>query len=171
MSTVATVAGRRSGALAWVGTASRMLLAGVWLYAGASKIGDLDASVRAVKAYQILPAPVAEVVGAALPPVEIALGVLLLVGLATRFAALASAALLAAFIAGVASAWARGLRIDCGCFGGGGELPPGESPAYLAEIVRDVLFLAAAVYLIARPASRLSLDGRLHPPEPPTARN
>lgn len=147
-----------------MGTACRLLLAGVWIYAGAAKIADLDASVRAVQAYQILPGPVAEFIGAALPPVEIVLGALLLIGLATRFAAVVSAALLVAFIAGVASAWARGLRIDCGCFGGGGELPAGESPAYLTEIIRDVVSLAAAVYLIARPTSRLSLDRRLHPP-------
>jgi uncharacterized membrane protein YphA (DoxX/SURF4 family) len=152
----------RAATIEWVGAACRLVLAGVWIYAGAAKFGDLGASVRAVKAYQILPAGVAEVVGAALPLVEIALGVLLLVGLATRLAAAASAVLLLAFIAGVASAWARGLRIDCGCFGSGGELAPGESPQYAVEIVRDVGFLAAAAFLLVWPRTRLSLDTRVH---------
>ena len=67
-----------------------------------------------------------------LPFVEIALGVLLLIlGLATRLAAVVSAALLVVFIAGIASAWTRGLRIDCGCFGGGGDLAAGQGPSYL----------------------------------------
>lgn len=161
MSTLTVARKGRTAVTGWLGVACRLLLAGVWIYAGAAKIGDLDASVRAVKAYQVLPGPVAEAVGAALPPVEIGLGVLLVVGLATRLAAAASAVLLTAFIAGVASAWARGLRIDCGCFGGGGELAPGESPEYLVEIVRDLGFLAAAVFLISRPVTRVSIDAWL----------
>lgn len=165
MSTASVGTAPRSVALAWAGTACRLLLAGVWIYAGIAKVGDLDASVRVVKAYQILPTTVAEVIGAALPLIEIVLGLLLVIGLTTRAVGVASAALLAVFIAGVASAWARGLRIDCGCFGSGGELGPGESPQYAAEIVRDVVFLAAAVYLIVRPQTRLSLDARLHKTE------
>jgi uncharacterized membrane protein YphA (DoxX/SURF4 family) len=139
----------------------RLLLAGVWLYAGGSKVGDLTASVRAVKAYQLLPSTVAEWVGAALPLVEIGLGLLLLLGLATRLAAGASVLLLAAFVAGIASAWARGLRIDCGCFGGGGELAAGETPSYGSELVRDLALLAAAGFLLVWPRTRWSLDAWL----------
>jgi hypothetical protein len=64
------------------------------------------------------------------------------------------------FIAGVTQAWARGLSIDCGCFGGGGTVAPGAT-AYLQEIVRDVGFLAMAAWLVARPHSLLSMDARL----------
>lgn len=139
----------------------RLLLTGVWLYAGGSKVGDLDASVRAVKAYQLLPSAVAELVGAALPLVEIGLGLLLLLGMATRLAAAVSALLLAAFTAGIASAWARGLRIDCGCFGGGGELAADQTPSYGFELGRDLFLLAAAGVLLWLPRTRWSLDGAL----------
>lgn len=141
-----------------IGLVCRLGLAGVWLYAGGSKISDLDASIRAVKAYQLLPSTAAELVGAALPLVEIGLGMLLLVGLATRVAAGASTLLLVGFVVGIASAWARGLRIDCGCFGGGGELAAGEDPGYAVELARDGLFLAAAVFLLIRPVTRWSID-------------
>ena len=47
-------------------------------------------------------------------------GLCLLCGLVTRVAAVVSAVLQLAFIIGISSAWARGLQIDCGCFGGGG---------------------------------------------------
>ena len=87
---------------------------------------------------------------------EVVLGVLLLAGIAVRPAALATAVLLVVFIAAVASAAARGLSIDCGCFGGGGPVPPGQT-AYAAEIVRDLALLAVAGWLVARPQSRLSL--------------
>lgn len=145
----------------WLGTAARLGLAAVWLVAGGAKVGDLAASGRAVNAYQLMPYDVAKVVGAALPFAEVALGLLLLVGFATRLAAAVSAGLLVVFLAGIASAWARGLSIDCGCFGGGGTLGAGERPSYLLEVVRDVGFLALAGFLLAWPRTRLSLDARL----------
>jgi len=154
------------------GVGCRLVLAGVWLYAGGSKLTDLDGSVRAVKAYDLLPPALAEWVGAALPFVEVGLGLLLLVGLATRVAAAGSVLLIAAFVVGIASAWARGLEIDCGCFGSGGELAAGESPTYLADLLRDLALLAMAGLLWWRPVTRWSADRWLageRPDAPPSA--
>jgi hypothetical protein len=67
---------------------------------------------------------------------------------------------LLAFIAAIAQAWARGLAIDCGCFGGGGSVAPGQT-AYPQEILRDVGFLVLAGWLMVRPRSLLSFDGWL----------
>jgi uncharacterized membrane protein YphA (DoxX/SURF4 family) len=145
----------------WLGTAVRLGLAAVWLFAGAAKVGDLAASGRAVNAYDVMPFEAAKVVGAALPFVELALGGLLLVGLATRVMAGISAALLLVFVAGIASAWARGLSIDCGCFGSGGELAAGQTPTYGTEILRDVGFLLLAAFLLVWPLTRLSVDSFL----------
>ncbi|MCF0091573.1 MauE/DoxX family redox-associated membrane protein [Micromonospora sp. MH99] len=145
----------------WLSTAARLGLAAVWLVAGASKVGDLAASGRAVNAYQVLPYDVATVVGAALPFVELALGVLLLLGLATRLSAGISVALLLVFIAGISSAWTRGLAIDCGCFGSGGQLAEGQAPSYLPEILRDLGFLVLAGFLVIWPRTPVSVDGWL----------
>ena len=161
---VTVTTGRAStwnGVRPWLGTAVRLGLAAVWLFAGAAKVGDLAASGRSVNAYDVMPFEVAKVVGAALPFVELALGVLLLIGLATRVVAGISAALLLVFIAGIASAWARGLSIDCGCFGSGGELVAGQSPTYGPEILRDVGFLLLAAFLLVWPLTRLSVDSFL----------
>lgn len=148
----------------WVGLVARLVLAAVFIVAGALKVTDLDASGRAVVAYELMPADVALTVGAIQPFFEIVLGLLLLVGLATRFAAWVSAVTMVIFISGIVSAWARGLNIDCGCFSKGGPLPPGETPDYLPEILRDVLFLAMAVFLIVYPMSRFSLDAWMERP-------
>ncbi|OLT16984.1 hypothetical protein BJF78_13715 [Pseudonocardia sp. CNS-139] len=145
----------------WAALAGRLVLGGVWIAAGASKVTDLDASVRAVRAYRLLPETAAQVVGAGLPLVEIVLGVLLVVGLGVRVSAVLSAVLMAAFVAGIASAWARGLRIDCGCFGSGGELAAGADPAYGWELARDAGLLVVALFLAARPPGRLAIDGLL----------
>lgn len=154
-------AGRWPALRPWLGVASRLGLAAVWLIAGGTKVGDLAASGRAVNAYQVLPYDLATVIGAALPFVELALGLLLLAGLATRISAGVSAALLVVFIAGIASAWARGLAIDCGCFGSGGQLAAGQTPSYLPEILRDLGFLVLAGFLLIWPRTPFSVDGWL----------
>ena len=109
------------------------------------------------KDIRLLPGSVGTIVGWGLPFAEIALGVLLLAGIATRVAAAATAALLVVFIVAVISAAARGLSIVCGCFGGGGDVAPGQT-AYGVEIVRDLGLLLLAFWLMWHPSSRLALD-------------
>ena len=133
------------------------MLGGVFLVAGVLKAIDPQASVAAVRAYQLLPAWIVTIVGWGLPFAEIALGLLLLAGIATRAVAVGAAMLLVIFIAGVASAAARGLSIDCGCFGGGGAVEPGQA-AYGLELIRDIGLLLLALWLIWQPRSRLTLD-------------
>jgi uncharacterized membrane protein YphA (DoxX/SURF4 family) len=145
----------------WVSLAVRLALAAVFLAAGLPKIFDLQGNARAVNAYQLMSWDVAQVVGAVQPFLEVGIGLLLLAGLLTRFAAWFSAIAMVVFISGIASAWARGLNIDCGCFSKGGQLPVGVAPNYTWDIVRDAAFLALAVFLILFPSSRFSLDGRL----------
>jgi uncharacterized membrane protein YphA (DoxX/SURF4 family) len=149
-------------ALAWTGTLARLVVGAVWIVAGFVKLPDPAASVRAVRAYQLLPETTVTAIGYGLPILEICIGVLLVAGLGTRTVAAVSALLLLAYIAGIASAWARGLQIDCGCFGGGGYAANATSK-YPWEIARDVGLLAASVFLVARPRTQVSMDGCLIP--------
>lgn len=153
--------------LPWVSTVARLTLGGVALYAGASKLGDLSASAWAVRAYDMLPDDLADLVGHVLPLAEVLLGLLLVTGLLTRWAAAGFGLLLVAFTIGIVSVWARGIAIDCGCFGDGGPVDPAEVN-YLPDLLRDVALLALAAWLVWRPSSRLSLDAALRPvlPEP-----
>lgn len=143
-----------------VGTLARLGLAAVWLFSGVPKALDPDGTYVAVRAYDVLPPLGVELVAGVLPWLEIALGVLLLLGLGVRAAAAASAALLLVFVAGVTQAWARGLSIDCGCFGGGGQVEPGQT-AYVQELVRDAGFLLLAAWLVVRPRTPAALDSRI----------
>jgi uncharacterized membrane protein YphA (DoxX/SURF4 family) len=145
----------------WLATAARLIVGGVWIVAGALKVGDLTASGRSVVAYRILPFDASMSLGAVLPFLEIALGLLLLLGLATRLAAIASVVLFAVYIGAIASVWARGLRIECGCFGTGGSLTGDQGPRYALEILRDIALLLVAGFLAVFPRSRVSLDGQL----------
>jgi protein-disulfide isomerase len=141
----------------WVATVARVLLGVVWLYAGLSKVGDPGQFLVSVQAYQLLPDWIARAVAYGLPVLEIGVGVLLIAGLATRLAALISAFLLVVFEIGVISAAARGLSIDCGCFGSGGTVAAGQT-RYAQEILRDIGLLAAAGFLACWPLSRYSVD-------------
>lgn len=141
----------------WVSTLVRLVLAAVFLVAGAAKVLDPQSSVAAVRAYQLLPVSLETLVGWGLPFVEIVLGLLLIAGVFTRVLGVASAVLLGVFIAGVASAAVRGLSIDCGCFGGGGAVAAGQTH-YAAEIARDAGLLLLALWLVRRPQSRWALE-------------
>ena len=141
----------------WFGLVARLVTGGVWIVAGTLKLPDPAGSVRAVRAYELLPEAVVPTVGYLLPALEIVVGVLLVLGLMTRAAAVASSLLFVAFVVGIASAWARGLQIDCGCFGGGG-FDAGAAEEYPWEIARDVGLLLLSLWLVVRPVSRWSLD-------------
>lgn len=152
---------RFAAAWPWISTVARLGLAAVFLIAGGLKVTDLAASGRAVNAYKLMSYDTAKVVGAVQPFLEIALGLLLLIGLAVRLSAAIAAVVLVIFIAGIVSAWARGLQIDCGCFSKGGELTGGRTAEYGIEILRDVGFLALAGILLVKPRTKFSVDGFL----------
>jgi uncharacterized membrane protein YphA (DoxX/SURF4 family) len=143
--------------LPWLRTIVRVGLGVVWIVAGVLKIGDPAQSVAAVRAYELLPDAVAQLLGWALPYLEILLGLVLISGLFTRWAAALSGLLQLAFIVGLLQAWARGLSIDCGCFSAGGQVAASQTK-YPQELARDLVFLAGAVWLFIQPLTRLSLD-------------
>mgnify|MGYP001015123236 CR=1 FL=1 len=154
-----------------VSLAARLGLAAVWLISGWIKFTDPTQTVVAVRAYQLVPADLVRPFAAVFPMVELVLGALLLIGLAVRPAAIASVLLLLALIAAIVSAWARGLSIDCGCFGGGGVVEGIDSGDYIREIARDVGFIALGVWLTVfprtpwalGPGSRTTFSGSAQP--------
>jgi uncharacterized membrane protein YphA (DoxX/SURF4 family) len=141
----------------WFGLVARLVTGVVWIVAGAIKLPDPATSVQAVRAYQLLPSAIVPTVGQLLPIVEIVVGVTLVLGLLTRGAAVVSSVLYLAFIVGIISVWARGITIDCGCFGGGG-FDPDAASQYPWEIARDVGLLLLSLYLVWVGHTRLALD-------------
>jgi uncharacterized membrane protein YphA (DoxX/SURF4 family) len=141
----------------WFGTLARLVVGGVWLVAGLLKVSDGAASVRAVRAFRLLPEPLVPTVGHALPALEIVVGLALVLGALTRGTAVVSSLLQVAFIIGIASAWARGLEIKCGCFGNGG-FDGDAASKYPWDIARDTGLLLVSLWLVWRPRTRLALD-------------
>ena len=140
-----------------VGLVARLILGGTLIVAGYLKFDELDKSQMAVRAYELLPIPLANFMGIFLPFFELAIGILLVLGASTRIAAFLSGLLMFAFMIGISQAWARGLSIDCGCFGGGGQVAPGEAD-YVTPLLRDTGLTLLAIYLTLFPHTKIGLD-------------
>ena len=141
----------------WLTLLARLILGVVLLVAGALKVPNLPKSAMAVRAYEMLPIPIANFLGYTLPWIEIGLGLLLIVGVTVKISGALGALTMLAFIIAIAQAWARGLSIDCGCFGGGGTIDP-EDTKYLSEIIRDIGLMALGIFLYLYPKGRFAIE-------------
>jgi uncharacterized membrane protein YphA (DoxX/SURF4 family) len=141
----------------WLTLLFRLVLGGVLLVAGGLKVGNPQKSAMAVRAYELLPIEIANFFGYVLPWFEIGVGALLILGVAVKISAFLGGATMLIFILAISQAWARGLSIDCGCFGGGGAIDPSQTK-YLEEILRDIGFMLMAIYLYRFPSGRFALE-------------
>ncbi len=106
---------------------------------------------RAVLAdYRLLPARGVPIAALVLTGIEFALGTALLIPATGSAAALAAAALLAAYAGAIALNLARGRRhVACGCAG-----PAGEQTLHVGLVVRNGLLVAAALLAASSAATR-----------------
>lgn len=118
--------------------ALRVLLAGVFLFAAYSKLKQSYlVFAMSIDSYQILPEWAVLTVARMLPPLELVLGIGLLIGWKLRYFAWTAFALLLVFFGILVFSYGKGMTIDCGCFGVGEALSP-------MTLARDGLLLAAA---------------------------
>jgi uncharacterized membrane protein YphA (DoxX/SURF4 family) len=152
---------------------SRLVLGTIFALAGLAKLGLPFAMAESIRAYEMgLPPFLVSFMANVLPPVELGVGIWLLLGLFTRFSATITAALMVVFTIAVTQAWVRGLDINCGCFGGplgqdasttpaaraiiGAMGPVGvfltNERADLMTIGRDLVLLLMSIHLILVPS-------------------
>ncbi|OYN92076.1 hypothetical protein CGZ91_00715 [Parenemella sanctibonifatiensis] len=146
----------------WVTLAFRIWVGAVFLWAGAVKIPALEEFVISVRAYQILPLELTRPVAYVLPFVEVAIGLMLIVGIFHRLAGATTAFLLVVFMVAIISVWVRGIAVDCGCFGGGGEVAQ-EETEYGMKIVENTIWFLASMWVVVKPKSPLSLQDKVFP--------
>jgi len=141
----------------WINLVARVLLGIVLVLAGYLKAKSPAEAQMAVRAYKLLPVGLANIFGLTLPWLEIGAGLLLIIGITVRYAAIFGGVLMLLFVAAISQAWARGLSIDCGCFGGGGQVAAGHTK-YLQEILRDLGLTLTAIFLMVYPQGKFSLE-------------
>jgi uncharacterized membrane protein YphA (DoxX/SURF4 family) len=125
----------------WLRLVLRFTLAGVFLYAAWTKLRQPWLMFAlSIDAYQLLPEWAVLTTARVLPWLELAIGLLLLVGIWLRYVSILAAAILGVFFAIMLLSFGKGMGIDCGCFGVG-------EPLTAKTLARDGLLLAAAITL------------------------
>jgi uncharacterized membrane protein YphA (DoxX/SURF4 family) len=120
----------------------RIALGAIFIYAAVVKISAPQSLADRIASYQLVPYPVISPIALGLPLFELACGLSLLTGYFCTTALLSVVTLLFLFLAALISALARGLPIDCGCFGVHSWL---DAKPWLA-LGRDGVLLLGAIY-------------------------
>jgi uncharacterized membrane protein YphA (DoxX/SURF4 family) len=144
----------------WITFIARLILGFTLLAAGWLKLFNTYEAKASVRAYDLLPVTLANILGTVLPPLEIALALLIIVGIWTKRVAIFGTLLLVIFVIAISQAWARGLPINCGCFGNGGVTADGKvhNWTYLSEILRDIGLIICGIYIFRNPLGKFALD-------------
>ena len=133
----------------WTLLAFRLILAGVFLYAGLVKALSSGTFLFALLPFTFVPETWIGPIAVTLPWIEVAAGVALLLPGTVRPGALLVAILCVVFIVALAWALANDIIVACSCFGQDEEPSRG---AMIVAIVRDVILaLMAGLVVIAQP--------------------
>ena len=101
----------------WVLLGSRLVVGGLFIWAGVLKIIDPLGFGQSIENYRFFPHGLAFIIAIVLPWVEVLSGLFLIIGLFRRSSALITSVMLIGFIGLVAVAMLRGIDTTCGCFG------------------------------------------------------
>lgn len=124
--------------------AARLVIAGVLLAAAVPKLLDPAAFAAKLPNYRLFPDVLVNLVATTAPMLELLAALALLTGRLYRGGVWLSLGLMAMFTALIGSALARGIDLDCGCFGGAAQ----ADPVGLLDLVRNIALLAVASVLV-----------------------
>jgi uncharacterized membrane protein YphA (DoxX/SURF4 family) len=129
----------------------RLIVGGLFIFAGIAKLGYLDSLIWEIKQYRILPDLLAKIYGYVLPYSEIAIGVLLLTGVLLKISASLAGLLTLSFTIAKISAMVRGISISvCSCFG------PFIALIMVQSLAIDIVLLVLTVLIITKPNMTLT---------------
>ena len=132
----------------------RLILGGVFLWAGILKIPNIELFSYTVRAYNLLPEFLILPVTILIPWLECVIGLCLILGFWTHASTLIASGLLVSFASALGTKIYQGVNMSCGCFGFGTER--GSLEWVLSQ---DVLLLSFALVLFWKQKIPFSLDG------------
>jgi putative oxidoreductase len=133
----------------------RIYLGVVFIAASLYKISEPYQFALSIATYDILPLSLVNIMAILLPWIEIVTGITLIAGFWTRASALCILGMMVMFTAAIAIALARDLHMSCGCFASA----EAEDDISALTILRDLLWTAGAVYVLAVDDGRFGVDG------------
>lgn len=147
--------GLRVGAMPWVAVAARVLVGGLFVFSGISKLILPHGEVMTlVKQYQVIPDFLVSPIAAGLPWLELASGTALCIGFMTTLAAWLIGIQLVSFSVLMVVVLVAQIPIDdCGCFG---NLGIRETPLHV--LIRDLILLGILASVIVRQHDAWGID-------------
>lgn len=133
----------------------RLVVGGVFAFAGGLKMADPAQFALNVANYRLVPHEWTHLVAILVPGIEVAAGFLVLAGIWLRPAALVVLSMTGMFFFVIVSALARGLNIECGCFGTVGGRHVG-----LVNLAIDIVLLSLSALLMVRSGNRAGKEIR-----------
>src|ERR1035437_8747119 len=131
----------RSKFLRWTAIILRVALGAIFVYAAWIKLRDpWELFAMGIDSYGVLPLKAVEFVARTLPWLELVVGGMLIGGRWLRLATGITSLLLAVFFGLMIRAYAKGMEINCGCFG------PGETISW-RTLLRDGSMLAGSLLI------------------------
>ena len=118
----------------------RVVIGLVFLAAAMTKIGDAGGFARQIHHYRLVPFGLENLLAITLPWIELVLALAILTGVRPRAGSVVATGLMGLFVVVVAAAVARGLDIECGCFG-----TADASRVGAAKLIENVGLLALAL--------------------------
>jgi uncharacterized membrane protein YphA (DoxX/SURF4 family) len=137
--------------------AFRVVLGGLFVYAGAVKVLDPLDFAQNIRNYDLVGQSLSFVAAIVLPWLEILSGLFLIAGVWKRGAALVISGLLVFFIVLTVVTMIRGLDVDCGCFGALSR------KAGLSVILEDLAMLAMGLVLLLKERTGTRTKGTCPP--------
>jgi uncharacterized membrane protein YphA (DoxX/SURF4 family) len=126
----------------------------IFIYASMDKLLHPSAFAVAVYNYKILPGGLINLVAITLPWLELVCGILLIMGLFPRAAALIPSLLLVVFFLALSISLYRGIDISCGCF----TVSTTADKIGISYMVRDLLVFAMSIQILFFDRNVLSIE-------------
>jgi len=145
----------------WLALPARLYLGGLFIAACLHKIAHPASFALDVATYRLLPLSSINIFALVVPWLELIVGVMLVLGLRVRAAALITAGLMVAFMVALGWALVQGLDMSCGCFAS--QSAAKFDPISWRTMLRDTGWLALSLYVICfdhRPIGIESLVGK-----------
>jgi uncharacterized membrane protein YphA (DoxX/SURF4 family) len=140
----------------YTSTLLRLLLGGLFLFAGLNKIVHLEEFKVVVSNYRLLPGFAIIPFASILAWIELVAGVFLIAGLKTKASTLTILILLILFMIGVGISLLRGLDIECGCFDTKGGQKMG-----MIVLLKEVSLFALGLQILLYDKGFLAIDSLL----------
>ncbi|OGU64645.1 MAG: hypothetical protein A2W30_02270 [Ignavibacteria bacterium RBG_16_36_9] len=133
--------------------AIRLFLGFIFIFAAITKVSDPDGFSQSIYNYKLMPDFIVNLLAIAFPWIELIAGILLVFGISVKENSAILSGLLVVFIIAIGISMARGLNIDCGCFGTVGGTKIG-----IQKILENIGLLVIGLILIKYDSKYLSLS-------------